>query len=78
MDVLHRNIYIVEKITVKLDGVAAGHEDHDLLLLILAKECEEELELDLWLADDNVALLQVLNGLGRALLGNFDQHRILQ
>ena len=45
VNVLDRNIDIVEQIRVELDSVAARHEDHDLFLEVLAEERVEELEL---------------------------------
>lgn len=41
MDVLHWNINVVKQVTVELDGVAAAHEDHNLLLHVLLQECKQ-------------------------------------
>lgn len=32
VDVLHRDVHVVQQIGVELDSIAAGHEDHDFLL----------------------------------------------
>ena len=45
MDVLHWDINVVQKVTIKLDCVTAGHENHNLLLHVLFQEGEEKLEL---------------------------------
>ena len=41
MDVLNRDIYIVEQVRVELNRVAAGHEDHDLFLEVFPQESEQ-------------------------------------
>jgi hypothetical protein len=45
MDVLNGNVDIVEQVGVKFHRIARAHEYHNLLLQILAQECEQKLEL---------------------------------
>lgn len=77
MNVRYIDIDVVEEVRVELDGVAGGHEDHDLLVLVLAEEREQQLEFLLRL-DNYVALLQVLHGGGLGLAAGFDEHWVLK
>ena len=36
MNLLDRGVDIIEQVRVELDSIAAGHENHDLLLQVLA------------------------------------------
>ena len=78
MNVLYWNINVVQKVTVEFDGIAAWHENHYLLLKILTEECEEKLEFDLWIFDDDVTLLKIVNSLILILLSNFNKNWVLQ
>jgi len=59
MDVLDRYVNVVKQITIKLDSVAAGHEDHDLLFSVPSKESEEQLKLYSSILDNNVTLFKI-------------------
>ena len=41
VNILDWDVYIVEQVGVKLDSIAARHEDHDLFLHIFAQEGEK-------------------------------------
>ena len=71
MDVLDRDVDVVEQIRVELDRVAAGHENHDLLLHVLPQEGEEELELASWL-NQHISLCECGNCRGVRVFRNFN------
>jgi hypothetical protein len=77
VDVLDWDVDVVEQVGVELDGVAAGHEDHNLLLEVLAEEGEEKLEFA-GRVDRHVPLLQVRHRRTVRVLGYFHQHWVLQ
>jgi hypothetical protein len=56
MDILDRHVHIVQKVGVELDSITRRHEDHDLLVQLLAQKGEEQLEF-VSSIDTHVALL---------------------
>ena len=78
MDVFDWNVNVIEQIAIKLDGVATGHENHDLLFHILPQESKKKLESLSWVFAHHVALLKICHSGACCIFGNFDQHWILE
>lgn len=41
VDIHNSNVNVIKEIRVELDGVTRAEEDHNFLLFLLLKECEE-------------------------------------
>lgn len=61
MDIFDWNIYVVQQITIEFNSVAAGHENHDLLLQVLSQKGEQKLESLGGVSDYHKTLLKICN-----------------
>jgi len=77
VDVFDGDVDVVEQVRVKLDGVAARHENHYLFVDVFLQEGKQELELLLGVFHAHVPLFQVGDRRLSAILRHFDEDGVL-
>ena len=77
MNVAHLDVNVVQQVAVKFDGVARAHKNHDLFVLVFAKERKKQLKFARRL-HHAVALLKPVARRLRRVLACLDEHWIFK